>query len=100
MGWIVEKIFSKKCSRDRLIGALEYGLDHSLDFVGSAPYGDQEKDQEMIRQGFQYYKEVFLSKYPASEREHELKMIKQILEKEEQQSPSNLYQRHILNFFQ
>lgn len=37
-----------------------YVKSHGLDFVGEAPYGDQTKDQEMIKQGFRYYREVYL----------------------------------------
>jgi hypothetical protein len=41
---------------------IEYTRGHGLDFLGREPYGDQEKDQEMIKQGFRYYKEVYLKK--------------------------------------
>ncbi|MYL82877.1 hypothetical protein GTA51_06965 [Desulfovibrio aerotolerans] len=42
--------------------AKQYFKDHKFDFLGRESYGDQRKDQEMIKQGFRYYKEVYLKK--------------------------------------
>lgn len=33
---------------------------HGLDFVGETPYDDQPKAQEMIRQEFRYYNNLYL----------------------------------------
>jgi hypothetical protein len=41
---------------------LEYGREHLFDFAGVPPFGDDQKDQEWIKQGFRYYNEVFLPK--------------------------------------
>jgi len=40
----------------------KYIADHGLDFLGGEPYGDQKQDQEMIKQGFRYYDEIYLKK--------------------------------------
>jgi hypothetical protein len=51
-----------------------------------APYGDQKKDQEMIRQGFRYYKEVYSWTHPQQMAPEEYKTMKQIIASEESES--------------
>ena len=53
----------RKRNNSDYIHAAAYGLKHAADFLGDPPYGDQEKDQEMIKQGIRYYHEVFLRKF-------------------------------------
>lgn len=42
------------------------------------PYGDQQEDQEMIKQGFRYYKEVYLKKQPDKAPREELEEMREM----------------------
>ncbi|MEA4856905.1 polymorphic toxin type 44 domain-containing protein [Solidesulfovibrio sp.] len=57
----------RKIQEGNLEDAKKYVAEHGLDFLGGAPYGDQPEDQKMIRQGFRYYKEIYLKKQSAKE---------------------------------
>lgn len=56
-----------KIENKRYADGLLYGAQHALEFLGSPPYGDEEKDQKMIKLGIRYYHEVFMRKYSKSE---------------------------------
>jgi hypothetical protein len=61
------QIYTSKAKSDYNKGSfIKVATDFSESFHG-APYGDDPKDQEMIKHGFRYYKEVYLYKYPPTE---------------------------------
>ena len=53
--------------KESLSGAISYGVNHGFDFLGPSPYGDQVKDQDMIKRGYRYYHWVFLNKYSSEQ---------------------------------
>lgn len=70
--------------------AILFGRDHLFDSLGPAPFGDQPKDQEMIKQGFRYYKEVFLPKYSEGERLEEYRRMLYLVSDEGWESLYNI----------
>ena len=42
-------------------------MSHGFDFLGPSPYGDQVKDQDMIKRGYRYYHWMFLNKYSSEQ---------------------------------
>lgn len=69
--------------------ARQFIADHGLDFLKGEPYGDQGKDQHMIKQGFRYYKEVYLAKYSEKISDEERDIIKKKIADEETESFCN-----------
>lgn len=69
--------------------AKQFIADHGLDFLKDEPYGDQFKDQHMIKQGFRYYKEVYLDKYSERLSVEERNIIKQRIAEEATESFCN-----------
>jgi hypothetical protein len=86
---------TKKLGRDDIAGAASYGLHHSMDFLGQPPYGDQKKDQEMIKNGFRYFREVFIKKTSVGEMLRDMDTIRPVVEREEWESVGRLPSRVI-----
>lgn len=86
---------TRKLGKDDIAGAAAYGLHHSMDFLGQPPYGDQERDQEMIKNGFRYFREVFVKKTSVGEMLRDLDTIRPIVEGEEWESVGRLPSRVI-----
>lgn len=86
---------ARKLGKDDVASAAAYGLHHSMDFLGQPPYGDQEKDQEMIKNGFRYFREVFVKQTSVGEMLRDLDTIRPVVEREEWESVGRLPSRVI-----
>lgn len=75
------KIFDMKFGN-----AADHVRSHALDFLGQPPYGDSKRDQEMIKNGFRYFKEEFLAKYSRNEFLREYDLIREKVNSEEWES--------------
>lgn len=64
-----------------------------MDFLGQPPYGDQEKDQEMIKNGFRYFREVFVKQTSVGDMLRDLDTIRPVVEREEWESVGRLPSR-------
>ncbi len=59
----IVQIYQHKASLDLKEGNFIKALQEFEEVLQGPPYGDDLKDQEMIRLGIQYYQEVYLQKY-------------------------------------
>ncbi|QAZ68521.1 polymorphic toxin type 44 domain-containing protein [Solidesulfovibrio carbinolicus] len=84
---------TRRLGKDDIAGAAAYGLHHSMDFLGQPPYGDQEKDQEMIKNGFRYFREVFVKQTSVGDMLRDLDTIRPVVEREEWESVGRLPSR-------
>jgi len=75
-----------KLKKSDFSDAAIHGVRHSIDFLGSPPYGDQKRDQEMIKNGFRYFREVFLKKFSTGDMLRDIDTIREDVEKEEWES--------------
>lgn len=83
----------RKLDNEGVEYSVAYGLHHSMDFLGQPPYGDQEKDQEMIKNGFRYFREVFVKQTSVGEMLRDLDTIRPVVEREEWESVGRLPSR-------